>query len=467
MKKSQLFLFLFLIIILLIFFNDKNFGYNYFAFVICILILNYNKFDFTNLISIIVLGHLIQFPIASLLANSQKIYASYIMSDSEFAETKYSMICLIIAMSSLFLGQYIFRRIFISLRMTDNKILIYKNIKTRTVIICFFFFIFYILLSILTHTYYHSSAGDVNYNASENLGFIGYFYYFGIISLVLQFFKYYESKSSKDVVLLYILLLVFEILMLPSGQRRFIILPIFVLFILFISLIRISFRTAIIFLIILPIAIFVLPILEYVRTDYRGMSMIEIFHNLGFIYNRIINPDGGGSPAFALLIRRLADFTSVGYVYDYIYILKNDLLGFWDLIEGPLYLLPTLIRPHISLSFAYDAQIMENIGFRTEINGSSPIMLIGDLLIRGGKVAIFFGFLSVGFLCEALNRKVNVRSGLLALIVWAFLMDYFSMIQTMTILKIFTLLTRHLFIFYIFSFFIKYINNYKNKKLAI
>lgn len=458
-KKYNFFIIIFL---LYLFFSKNNFFLiNLIAFTLCYSILYLNNYDFTRLTSIFAIGHLLQYPFASLLANSQEVYSAYIMDADLYNQTGASIGIMSIAMLGFIIGILLFRKLFnIPLRI-KKKPTLYDPFNNSIIFLSFIFYIFYIIFAIITKTYFHSTAGEYNINNSTNFGFIGYLYYFGLISIGVSFYNYLLTKEKKDLFLFILIFTFFELLILPSGQRRFIVLPIFVVCLLYFTFESITMKQFFLIVLITPILIFLLPILEYVRGDLNGFSFNELLDSINYFSDKIINPDTGASPAFSLFIRRLCDYPSIGYIYNLLSTETITFYGFLDLIQSPLYILPTSLRPDLALSFAYDAEIMQNIGFRSDINGSSPLMLVGDFLIRGGFFSVFFGFILLGIIIEFTSIFLNTSSGHFKFLVWIFLIDYFSMLHTMTILKVFTLLTRHLIIFYLLSIILTVIS--KNK----
>lgn len=210
----------------------------------------------------------------------------------------------------------------------------------------------------------------------------------------------------------------------------------------------------------MPILFFALPLMEYIRTDFKFLSFSDFPLIISFISERFYDFENGGSPILALLVRRLADYPSVGFIYNHLQSINFNYYGFMDLIYSPFYIFPTLIRPEIPLSFAYDAIIMENIGFRPEIGGSSPMMLLGELFYRGGYLGVFIIYFSLGMLNAFLSSKINLNKSLFAIIIWVFLIDYFSMLHTMHLLKYFTLLTKQMIIFVIIATCMIKLNNF-------
>lgn len=458
-KKYNYFIIIFLLFI--IFSKDNYFLINIIAFTLCYIILYLNNYDFTRLTSIFAIGHLLQYPFASLLANSQEVYSAYVMDVDLYNQTGSSIGIMSIAMLGFNIGIILFRKLFNFPLRIKKKPSLYDPINKTTIYLSFIFYIFYIFFAIITKTYFHSTAGEYNVNNSTNYGFIGYLYYFGLISIGLSFYNYILTKEKKDLFLFTLIFIFFEILILPSGQRRFIVLPIFVVCLLYFTYESITLKQFVLIFLITPILIFLLPILEYIRGDLNGFSFNELLDSINYFSDKIIDPDTGASPAFALFIRRLCDYPSIGYIYELLSTNTITFYGFSDLIQSPLYILPTSLRPNLALSFAYDAEIMQNIGFRSDINGSSPLMLVGDFLIRGGFFSVFLGFIVLGIIIDFASSFINTSSGHFKFLIWILLIDYFSMLHTMTILKVFTLLTRHLIIFYFLSIILTIIS--KNK----
>jgi hypothetical protein len=245
--------------------------------------------------------------------------------------------------------------------------------------------------------------------------------------------------------------------MLPSGARRFILLPLVLVFVFYISNIKFSISKLIWVSFISIIFAASLPLLEYLRNEVNSHGSIidrmsDILSLPKFLKDTEI------AKTLALLGRRLSDYTSVGYIYEYLKSANSQMIGFTDLFISPIFLIPTLIRPETSLSFNYDALIMEGLGFRPEIGGSSPTMLIGDFLIRGGLIAVFLGFIFLGFFLQYMSNILNPFKSVKSMIIWILMFDTITSLHAMTILKCFVLFTKQFFLFLLFAELVNYIN---------
>lgn len=444
-----------------LFWGNQFFYITLFSSLLCLIVLHINNYDLSNFNSILIIGHLLQFSLAAFLTSSQNNYRTFIMSNFEFYQTGNVMKILCLGILGIIFGS-LFYKIILKFFSKQVSLKPLKKIKNRLIYLSMILYFIYIFLSIYTNTYFHSSAGEVNISNSINLGFIGYLYYFGILAIILQFKNYEITRNKIDLSKTIIILLIVVALIFPSGQRRFIALPVFAFILAVFSNFKQNKKIAKSIFITIPFLFLTLPILEYLRTDFKFSSISEFRTIFIFLIEKLYDFENGGSPILALLVRRLADYPSVGFIYEYMQSINFNYYGFMDLIYSPFYILPTILRPEIPLSFSYDALIMQDIGFRPEIGGSSPMMLIGDAFYRGGYLGVFVIYFLLGTINEFLSSKINLKKSLFSIIIWVFLIDYFSMLHTMHLLKYFTLLTRQMIIFVIIAYSMIYFNNYKS-----
>lgn len=130
--------------------------------------------------------------------------------------------------------------------------------------------------------------------------------------------------------------------------------------------------------------------------------------------------------------------------------------GFEDMAYFAYYLIPTSLRPDISLDYNYDAALMmERYRFRPDIGGSSPMLAIGEWYERFGLAGIFFGLAGIGFLLRSLDLWISSR-GIDGIVMWAMFFNGVLYMYTYSILKIFNLVTRQLVIFMFILWALKY-----------
>jgi len=105
---------------------------------------------------------------------------------------------------------------------------------------------------------------------------------------------------------------------------------------------------------------------------------------------------------------------------------------------------------------------MDTYQFRTDIGGSSPMMLIGEFYVRFGWLGIFFGMLALGVLLIRLDAIVLGHT-IFAHIMWALLFHGVLNLYTYSMLKVFVLGTRQLAIFMAIYFVINYLISHFGK----
>ena len=454
-EKITVFILLFLGVIVFFTFNQEYFFYNIIALLLCIYALNIINYKILSPSFIFIIMHIIQYPIAAFILGSLESKSLAVTMD-EYDLTPFAMKFLILAMCGLISGIYFFNLLLRKKNTTKIESLIpTHSIIIITLLICYIFYIFFL---IITKTYFHINAGEFNFDNANTFGFVGYLSYLGYVGLALQIVNYSISKSNKN---LYILLLYFFIVivfMVPSGSRRFILLPILLSIVIYLAINKISYKRIIYFFSFTILLLFAIPILDFIRNDMSNHSNFLVKFNSITAITKIL--DGKDFyTIIALLARRLTDYISVGFIYQYIVIENHNFIGFGDLLAAPSFLIPTLIRPDLGLSFIYDAIIMEKIGFRLDIGGSSPMMLIGDLFFRGGYLSIFIGYFIIGFIFELISQRIISKPKIFGIIIFTLMFDSLSMMHSMTILKVFVLLTKQLIIFYLIAIIIIKINN--------
>lgn len=309
--------------------------------------------------------------------------------------------------------------------------------------------------------YYHKNIeGNYNVAASQTLGFVGYLFYASICGPLLQVRRYLITKSKSDLYGIFFLAMLFFSIVGPSGTRRHILLLFFMMLLYYLQK-ETRKKLKLVVLTAGSIALIsLLPLLESYRSGVATKGDGLIFRIEG-LFDTIVRFDSGtaevrGDSVFWIgLGRRLADYTSPGFIK---HMVPNPYphTGFSDVIEWPVFMIPTLIRPSTSISFTYDIDAMDLYAFRPmeETDGSSPLMFIGDLYNRGGWVAIVVGMLFAGCIFAILNYYLT-RDSFIPLVTLIMMADYLTSMHAMTLLKFFVMLTRHLAIYLFIGFLLK------------
>lgn len=289
----------------------------------------------------------------------------------------------------------------------------------------------YSLIALKLGFFYHSESGEFDVQNATNYGFVMYFLYIAISIFIVLYINYRLFGSKSNYIVIYAL--IFFCIFLPSGMRRMLLTPI--LFIGLFELSQLNFaidRKLIRIILVVVSGLALLPLLQLIRThDKIGQyNEIELFQLI-----------------FSLLIRRLSDYIGVTYIQQHIADGTLSYIGFSDLYEGIAYLIPTVIRPEISLPYTYDAILSYNIGFRSDKTGSSPIMLIGELLLRGGLFALVPISILIGVVIAIFDKSFNIyRKNQFYLIVFGLLYYELASMHAFNLVKLFTIFTRHLFV---------------------
>jgi len=331
-------------------------------------------------------------------------------------------------------------------------------VRTTTLALMFLALPIYAGLALALGSFYHVSVG-AGYNVSNanSFGFIGYFFYIAVAAMiyasVLSAQDIKDNKGQRWTIFALCLLVIFLLIMVPSGQRRMILLPFFVISLIVIHYVKLNFKNALLIFCLAPAFILSLPVLEMLRSQPNL--------DVRMIFDLVIE---SSDLVIAQLVRRLADFVGVAYIYDGLLTGKLEMIGFADLLQSPLYFLPTAIRPEMDLVYTYDALIAHDIGFRSEKEGSSPIMFMGDLLIRGGVLAVLFGCAIVGVLLSIVDRKLDIKNNPKGLIIYSLFIFSIASINSMSILKIGTFFTRHFLIYIFIAEIIMFFNRIKFSK---
>lgn len=439
--------------------NTPEFAWPIFiAFVASGIPLHFSKYRWTSFVSIFVLAHVIQYPLAALLVLSLS-HPSLSIEAIYWATTPASMWAMALGILGLACGVAIANLTQKKGNPPEESNLSRSDwltpLHVNMVLISLVFVA--VTIYLLTGIYYHSNVAEYNVAASQAFGFVGYLVYLGNAGVLLQLRRYLITKTKKDLIYLILGALFAFVLFLPSGSRRWSFFTLFTCGIAFFQwgenkrLKIFFFASLIIFSAVL------LPVLEAYRSaGVAGVTTLSgrIGVLKDYLFQLKSEESGAGEEVItATLAHRLADYVSVGHIID---VVPNvyPYWGFDDVGQWFLYLLPTLIRPETELSFAYDAEIMEKYGFRTNIGGSSPTMILGDMYNRAGWSGIFVCMVIIGYILWRLDLWV-MRGTFQSVLVWTLLLDSMINLHAYTLLKLFTALTRQFAIFFLIALFLE------------
>jgi hypothetical protein len=404
---------------------------------VCIGVIWYNKFQLTNFVNLFVLGYFAQFPIAALLDQTFEDPTIAIYQE-EFYSIPVALNLLSFSLFFLFAGNVIASKIYrkskqINISLENEISEKFSDLFLFALINCI---LIYYFLGIYLGTYYHVAAGDVNYNNLVQYGFLGYFYYFANIGLILAFIKF---RNKKRYFFLLMSLMNYIIFMLP-----FFILAIF--FIDYLSLLK-NFKSLFVVFVLGICFLFLVPTLEFIRSvdSAKNAGFISLVKSLNKENLKVGND--GLKVYKALLAHRLSDFGVIGEIERYN--AQNGYYGFDDLLYSPVHIIPTILKPEVPLNYTYDAQMTEQIGYRSASPGSKPILMLGDFYFRGGVIAVAIGFFIIGLILSIISKIINPLNSIFGLVIFIFMADVSTSLHAMTILKLFILLTKQLFIFWL------------------
>jgi hypothetical protein len=428
------------------------------ALLACGIALHVAGYQWMSFSCLFVIGHIVQYPLAALII--------LCLSDPQVALegdlwdlTPQSMWCLVLAMVGLCIGFMLGKSLFgkqsileASSGVTDaGDWLISRRAAVTLSLMSVLVAAWYMTVGI----YYHKNVQDYNLSAAETFGFVGYLCYVSMLGPILQLKRYLLTRTRADLVITLLCFLIMFCANGPSGSRRHIMLPLLGGFLYFLQKERVFKTKLLVAALGGTLFCVMLPLLETYRTVYAADSD-TIARRLFDLFRAILSFDfrgGANHPElfWITLGRRLADYVSVGYLIDIIPT-KYGYVGFSDVGQWPLYILPTLIRPASTLSFTYDATYMDQYMFRPMeiIGGSSPLMYIGDLYNRAGYLAVFFGMVVTGVILLKLDRWL-LSDRFRTTVIWVFMLDTMSYLHGMTLLKFFVLLTRQLFIYFVIA----------------
>jgi hypothetical protein len=306
--------------------------------------------------------------------------------------------------------------------------------------------------------YYHKDAigiDQVDFANASDFGFVGYLMMLSYVGTVLQLRRYMLTRLPADRWAAMFAIIFPFVALLPSGSRATTFLGVAIAGAAFLAwesnprvkwIILVGGAAAFLFLV---------PMMETYRLTAQNEGDLSFAQRVELAW-RFTGPtddvpeDPAADLARGMLGRRLSDHHSVGYIIDVVPSVFPH-RGSAGMTQYPLYIVPTLLRPAVTLDYNYDAQRMLDYGFRTDTGGSSPMMLIGELYDRFAWHGIFLGMLLIGFLLARLDRVLSggdVRSTIL----WVLFLQGIVNIHTYSLLKIFTLATRQAVIFLVLAY---------------
>lgn len=422
------------------------------AFLSAGIVLALVRYQWTSFISIFVLGHIVQYPLAALIILS--LSRSDLSIEPElWTVTPAAMWAMVVGMAGLAVG--------LLLSGADKAKSRIRNVKNAKKWVTPVSFNVMLTMLIIPLAYSYMSLGfyyhkdvvlDYNVAASETFGFLGYLQYISLAGILLQLRRYTITNQRRDLYYLGFLLLLTFATQAPSGSRRGALFAFVVTAICYFEWNNNEKRKIILFLAGSSFFMLMLPILEM----YRGIGVAganSFLERLSIMSKYIFTLQATDTDSrsleifFSMLGRRLSDYISVGFVIDVVPS-RFPYSGFGDVGQWFYYILPTLMRPEVNLPYTYDAVIMENYGMRpiAVTGGSSPLMIIGDLYNRSGWSGIFFGMIIIGLILSKLDRRLRDGS-FIGIVIWVLLMDSIVNLHSQTLLKFFTMMTRHILIY--------------------
>jgi hypothetical protein len=413
-----------------------------------------------SFVVIFVIAHVVAFPIGAWIILSLATTSPWIEPDI-WATTPLGMWAMVVGMIGLALGTIIGRLRVVGSPKNEHpnsaQLLTPRTFNLALTSLVVPVVMIYLSLGI----YYHKDAVGIDQydfgNASE-FGFIGYLMMLSYVGTVLQLRRFMLTRLSADRWAAIAAIVIPFVAMLPSGSRATTFLGPTIAGIAFLAW---ESKARVRWVVLLGGAVaflFLVPIMETYRLAAQnegGLSFVGRVE-LAVEFARW-NRDGAEDPvpdlARGMLGRRLSDHHSVGYIIDVVPS-AFPFRGSAGMTQFPLYLVPTLLRPQTTLNYNYDADIMQDYGFRTDIGGSSPMMLIGELYDRFAWAGILIGMVVIGFALARLDRFIalgTVRSTIL----WVFFLQGIINIHTYSLLKIFTLATRQTAIFVVLALLVE------------
>lgn len=429
------------------------------AYVCCGIALTAAGYSWISPCSIFIAGHVAQYPLAAHIILTLK-EPDLAVEPEIWTVTPDAMIMCSVAMLSFGIGIYIVR--FFSRQAEAQSKRSFRWVTSREqnlIITCAIIPV--VIIYLFSGIYYHKNV-EANYDveASKTLGFLGYMFYLSLAGPILQLRRYFHTHSSADLKYTGWLAFIFLVAVAPSGGRRQTMLLLVLMLFYFLHWEKNNRKKLWVLFAGSCVLLAMLPLLETYRSSQK-IQDASIFDRTFSLFENLVTldfgeqEDTGDSIFWISLGRRLSDYTSPGYIYKMVPD-TYPYRGFADAVEWPVFLIPTLIRPETTLSFTYDVDIMDQYFFRPVevIGGSSPLMYVGDLYSRFGWMAVVCGMITTGMILAVLNNYLR-RDAFIPLLTWAMMGDYLTSMHAMTLLKFFTMLTRHFCIYLLIAYIVQ------------
>jgi hypothetical protein len=410
-----------------------------------------------SFVVVVAVAHIVAFPIGAWIVLSLNTPSPWIEQDI-WATTPFGMWAMVAGMAGLAAGALIAR---FRGSVAKTEAIASPSLTPRAfnlALTCLVIPVVMIYLSL--GIYYHKDAIGIeqyDFSNASDFGFVGYLMILSYVGTVLQLRRFMLTKLPADRWAAIAAIVIPFVAMLPSGSRATTFLGLTIAAVAFLAW---ESKAGVRWLVLLgggAAFLFLVPIMETYRLTAQNEGDLSFAGRveLAARFTRW-NQDSPDDPvpdlARGMLGRRLSDHHSVGYIMDVVPS-AFPFRGSAGMTQFPLYLIPTLLRPATTLSYNYDADIMQDYGFRTDIGGSSPMMLIGELYDRFGWWGIFVGMFAVGFALARLDRLI-ARGTIRSTILWVFFLQGVISMHTYSLLKIFTLATRQAAIFVILALII-------------
>ncbi|MBS4067278.1 MAG: hypothetical protein KGZ62_01610 [Sulfurimonas sp.] len=412
-------------------------------------------YRWTSFVTIITVCHVIAYPVGTLLVMSLSS-PSLAIEPFVWTTTPLGLWGMFAGMIGLMIGILLTR-----LQLSHNRNLKHNiHNQLRLTPIWFNVLLMVIILPLVifyiqTGTFYHKDVvGTEAYNFENvaSFGFMGYLTYISYIGTILQLRRYMITKSKNDLLYAIICIILPIIIMIPSGSRTNTIIVVIISLLYFIEHEKsIKIKYGVMICAVLLLTIMTLSIEAYrllMRVNRETTFSSRLVTSVQYLINNRNGDEGDKSSEIsrAILGRRLSDHHSAGYLMS---VIPESFphRGFADMDQFVFYLLPTLLRPQITLDYNYDAILMmDTYCFRPDIGGSSPMMIIGELYERFSWPGIIIGMAFIGFLLKKYDTWIKSGS-IRGVMMWV--MCFYAVVNmyTYSLLKIFTFATRQFIIF--------------------
>ena len=330
------------------------------------------------------------------------------------------------------------------------------------------------ILSFNLKSYFHSGVcgAHVNLENSYAYGAIGYLSYLAYVGVILQINRYITLRSTRELLIAVALLLFSFAVMLPSGSRSNTIIILVITFIFYISNEPSNKRKSVGAFLLATLICFSILLGKYYRNNCNLTKNIvavfevipdnpEIKKNFNVdsedrkLEKLVENNANRLEIILSIFARRLSDGIGTGYL---ISVIPKDFphMGTEGLDGFPKFMLPTFMRGGGGMgeyNYAADA-MLHKYKFREDIGGSSPIMLAGELYERFSWFGIFLGFMVLGVVLRFFDLAIKSKS-VFSRALWGLMIYGVFYLYSYSLLPVFILFTKQLFIFLAISFFLQ------------